>query len=87
MQRQKMTYCPIQPSPSASAKPFPSNIPSDLSRPSTNHSSNGDSTDSWRRLFHGLTDLIAWKFFLMSHLKYFCAKFEPIAWLPILALS
>lgn len=78
-----MTCCPIH---SASAKPFPSNIPSDLSRPSTNHSSNGNSNTSQTRLIHSLIDFIAWKFFPMSHLKCFCAKFEPIAWLPILAL-
>lgn len=82
-----MTYCPIQPSPSASAKPFPSDVLGDLSRPSTNHLSNGDFSTSQKTLFYGLIDLIAKKFFLMSCLKCFYAKFESIAWLPVLDLS
>lgn len=78
MQRWKTTYYLIQPSPSASAEPFPASVPGDSSRPST-HRSNGHSSASPRRLFHALTDLMVRKFFLMAQLKCFCAKLEPTA--------
>lgn len=86
MQRRKKIYCPIQPGPTANAKPFPSNILGDLSRPSMDHSSNSVSNTSRRRLFHSLIGVIARKFFQISCLKCFCAEFEPIAQLPVLSL-
>jgi len=78
MQRWKTTYYLIQPSPSASAEPFPASVPGDSSRPGT-HRSNGHSSASPRRLFHALTDLMVRKFFLMAQLKCFSAKLEPTA--------